>query len=153
MDKARKIYKKYDSSLKIIYLTAFLVYLVISAILNFIGLFPLFLLVIVLMVLILRKLTAIHDRRYISGIILDDLDAPLYREVISTSGIGAKNIFLEMESRFFAGDISDAVAIGEALYRNGSAAERHRYMSLPFLSKYDTICSQFCPQWLKSLHQ
>lgn len=136
MDKARKIYKKYDSSLKIIYLTAFLIYLVISAILNFIGLFPLFLLVIVLMVLILRKLTALHTRRHISGIILDGLDAPLYREVISTSGIGAKNIFLEMESRFFVGDISDAVAIGEALYRNGSALERHRYMSLPFLAQY-----------------
>ena len=136
MDKAQNIYKKYNSSLKIIYLTVFLVYLVISAILNFIGLFPLFLLVIVLMVLILRKLKAIHDRRHISGIILDDLDAPLYREVISTSGIGAKNIFLEMESRFFVGDISAAVAIGEALYRNGSATERHRYMSLPFLAQY-----------------
>ncbi len=136
MDQAQKIYKKYISSLRVIYLTAFFVYLAVSAILNFIGLFPLVILAAVAMVLMLRRLTAIHNRRHISGIILDGLDAPLYREVISTSGIGAKNIFLEMESRFFVGDISDAVAIGEVVYRNGSAAERHRYSVLPFLAQY-----------------
>ncbi len=136
MDKAVQVYKKYKSQVQVTCFIAFFLYLVISAILNFIGLFPLVIPAAVIVTLVYRKRVRSLVRKHIMGIMLDDLDAPLYREVITTSGIGAKNIFHIMESEFYVGNVRGAIAIGEAVYSNSSISEKYRYSTLAFLAQY-----------------
>lgn len=136
MDKAVQVYKKYKSQVQVNCFIAFFLYLVISAILNFIGLFPLVIPVAVIVTLVYRKRVRSLVRKHIMGIMLDDLDASLYREVITTSGIGAKNIFHIMESEFYVGNVRGAIAIGEAVYSNSLISEKYRYSALAFLGQY-----------------
>ena len=57
MDKAQQIYKKYTSNLTAIYLAGLFLYFVLSAILDYVGLFPLVILAGVSIAVILWKLT------------------------------------------------------------------------------------------------
>jgi len=63
MDKAQQIYKKYKSNLTAIYLAGLFLYFVLSAILDYIGLFPLVILAGVSIAVILWKLTIFKVRR------------------------------------------------------------------------------------------
>lgn len=136
MEKAQQIYKKYTSNLRAIYLAGLFVYFVLSAILNYIGLFPLVILVGVIIALILWKLTLFKFRKHILGIVLDDLDAPLYREVIRTAGLSAQNFYYAMDVEFYVGNIPGAIAIGEAIYKDSSLSPKHGYSTLAFLAQY-----------------
>ena len=136
MDKAQQIYKKYTGTVAMIRLSALFLYFVLAAVLNFIGLFPIVIPLAVVVAVIVRKLTLFKFRRHITGIILDDLDAPLYRDVIISSGLGEQNILFRMESEFFVGNISGAIAIGEAAYGNSSVSKKTRITSLAFLAQY-----------------
>ena len=136
MDKAQQIYKKYTGTVAMIRLSALFLYFVLAAVLNFIGLFPIVIPLAVVVAVIVRKLTLFKFRRHITGIILDDLDAPLYRDVITSSGLGEQNILFRMESEFFVGNISGAIAIGEAAYGNSSVSKKTRITSLAFLAQY-----------------
>lgn len=136
MDKAEQIYKKYKSQVQSVTLTAFFLYLILSAILDFAGLFPLVIPAAVIVTVISRKRVLSLARKHIMGVILDDLDAPLYREVITKSGIGAKNVLHLMESEFYVGNIRGAIALGEAVYANASLSAKLRYSALAFLAQY-----------------
>lgn len=136
MDKAEQIYKKYKLQVQSVTLTAFFLYLIISAILNFAGLFPLVIPAAVIVTVIARKRVLSLVRKHIFSVILDDLDAPLYREVITKSGIGAKNVLHLMESEFYVGNIRGAIALGEAVYTNASLSAKLRYSALAFLAQY-----------------
>lgn len=136
MDKAQQIYKKYTSTATAIRFAAFFLYLALCAILNFIGGFPLVFPLAAVVFVIVRKLTLFKFRQHITGIILDSLDAPLYRDVIFSSGIGEQNILLRMESEFFVGNISGAIALGEAVYKNGALPKKTRTSALAFLAQY-----------------
>ncbi len=136
MDKAQQIYKKYTGTVVTIRLSAVFLYLLLAAIMNFIGLFPIAIPLAVVLAVIARKLTLFKFRRHITSIIIDDLDAQLYREVITSSGIGATNILFLMESEFFVGNISGAIAIAEAAYENSSVPKKTRISSLAFLALY-----------------
>ena len=136
MDKAEQIYKKYKLQVQSVTLTAFFLYLIISAILDFAGLFPLVIPAAVIVTVIARKRVLSLVRKHIFSVILDDLDAPLYREVITKSGIGAKNVLHLMESEFYVGNIRGAIALGEAVYTNASLSAKLRYSALAFLAQY-----------------
>lgn len=136
MDKAKQIYKKYTGTVTTIRLAAFLLYFVLSAILSIIGLFPLVFPLVVVLCVIVRKLTFFKFRQHITGIIIDDLDASLYREVIISSGLGTKNILFAVESEFFAGNISGAIALAEAAYGNVAVSKKTKIYSLAFLAQY-----------------
>ena len=136
MDKAREIYKKYTGNVTTIRLAAFFLYLVISAILSYIGLFPLAIPTAVALAVVARKLSLVKFRQHITGVILDDLDAPLYRDVIISSGLCDQNILFRIESEFFVGNISGAIAIGEAVCGNGTIPEKTRIPALAFLAQY-----------------
>lgn len=136
MDKAQQIYKKYTSNIRAIYFAGLFVYFVLSAILNYIGLFPLVILVGVMIAVILWKLTLFKFRKHILGIVLDDLDAPLYREVIRTAGLSAQNFYYAMDVEFYVGNIRGAIAIGEAICKDSSLSPKHGYSTLAFLAQY-----------------
>ena len=136
MDKAQQIYKKYISNLRAIYLAAFFLYLVLSAILDYIGLSPLIILAGVSMAEIVRKLTLFKIRKNILGVVLDELDAPLYREVVRTAGFYARNFYYAMDAEFFVGNIPGAIAIGEAVCGDSALSKKHSYATLPFLAEY-----------------
>ncbi len=136
MDKAQQIYKKYISNLRAIYLAGLFVYFVLSAILNYIGLFPLVILVGVSIAVILWKLTLFKLRKNILGIVYDDLDAPLYREVLRTSGFSAQSFYYAMDGEFYVGNIPGAIAIGEAVCKDSTLSKKHGYSTLAFLAQY-----------------
>ena len=97
MDKAKQIYKKYTDNMRFITIIGYVLYLVLCLFLISALLFPLAVALVVPMLLILRKLKLIKFRKHILGVILDDLYAPLYREVIKSSGIGTRNIFWDIQ--------------------------------------------------------
>ncbi len=136
MDKAQQIYKKYTSNLTAIYLAGLFLYFVLSAILNYIGLFPLVILAGVSIAVILWKLTIFKVRKNILGVVIDDLDAPLYREVVRTAGLYAQNFYYAMDAEFYVGNIPGAIAIGEAVCRDSALSKKHGYATLPFLAQY-----------------
>ncbi|MBQ4139792.1 MAG: hypothetical protein IJD70_00505 [Clostridia bacterium] len=136
MDKAQQIYKKYKSNLTAIYLAGLFLYFVLSAILDYIGLFPLVILAGVSIAVILWKLTIFKVRKNILGVVIDDLDAPLYREVVRASGFYAQNLFYAMDAEFYVGNIPGAIAIGEAVCEDSTLFKKYGYAMLPFLAQY-----------------
>lgn len=136
MDKAQQIYNKYVSNLRAIYLGGLFLYFVLSAILNYIGLFPLVIVAGVSIAVILWKLTIFKVRKNILGVVIDDLDAPLYREVVRTAGFYAQNFYYAMDAEFYVGNIPGAIAIGEAVCGDSALSKKHGYATLPFLAEY-----------------
>ena len=101
MDRAQEIYKKYINNLRFIYLSIYLIFVVISAFLGSVLLFPLVIVLVIVTIFILHKLNIFKFRKHILSIILDDLDAPLYCEVIKQSKNGARNILWDIQSEFY----------------------------------------------------
>ena len=124
MDKAKQIYKKYTDNMRFITIIGYVLYLVLCLFLISALLFPLAVALVVPMLLILRKLKLIKFRKHILGVILDDLDAPLYREVIKSSGIGTRNIFWNIQSEFYIGNVRGAIELCEASLKAGAIKKK-----------------------------
>ena len=134
MDKAKQIYKKYTDNMRFITIIGYVLYLVLCLFLISALLFPLAVALVVPMLLILRKLKLIKFRKHILGVILDDLDAPLYREVIKSSGIGTRNIFWNIQSEFYIGNVRGAIELCEASLKAGAIKKRDLRAVLTFLA-------------------
>ena len=124
MDKAKQIYKKHTDNMRFITIIGYVLYLVLCLFLISALLFPLAVALVVPMLLILRKLKLIKFRNHILGVILDDLDAPLYREVIKSSGIGTRNIFWDIQSEFYVGNVRGAIELCEASLKAGAIKKK-----------------------------
>ena len=134
MDKAKQIYKKYTDNMRFITIIGYVLYLVLCLFLISALLFPLAVALVVPMLLILRKLKLIKFRKHILGVILDDLDAPLYREVIKSSGIGTRNIFWDIQSEFYIGNVRGAIDLSEASLKAGAIKKKDLRAVLTFLA-------------------
>lgn len=134
MDKAKQIYKKYTDNMRFITIIGYVLYLVLCLFLISALLFPLAVALVVPMLLILRKLKLIKFRKHILGVILDDLDAPLYREVIKSSGIGTRNIFWNIQSEFYIGNVRGAIDLCEASLKAGAIKKKDLRAVLTFLA-------------------
>ena len=134
MDKAKQIYKKYTDNMRFITIIGYVLYLVLCSFLISALLFPLAVALVEPMLLILRKLKLIKFRKHILGVILDDLDAPLYREVIKSSGIGTRNIFWNIQSEFYIGNVRGAIELCEASLKAGAIKKRDLRAVLTFLA-------------------
>lgn len=136
MDKAKQIYKKYTDNMRFITIIGYVLYLVLCLFLISALLFPLAVALVVPILLILRKLKLIKFRKHILGVILDDLDAPLYREVIKSSGIGTRNIFWDIQSEFYVGNVRGAIELCEASLTAGVIGKRDIRAALVFLAQF-----------------
>ena len=134
MDKAKQIYKKYTDNMRFITIIGYVLYLVLCLFLISALLFPLAVALVVPMLLILRKLKLIKFRKHILGVILDDLDAPLYREVIKSSGIGTRNIFWNIQSEFYIGNVRGSIDLCEASLKAGAIKKKDLRAVLTFLA-------------------
>ena len=135
MDKSRKIYKKYKDNLRFICVTGYVLYLVLCWFLISNLLFPLAVALVVPILVIVRKLQVIKFRKHILGIILDDLDAPLYREVIKSSDIGARNILWDIQAEFYCGNVCGAIELCEASLAARVIRKRDMRAALVFLAQ------------------
>jgi hypothetical protein len=88
------------------------------------------------MAVIVWKLTLFKSRKNILGVVLDELDAPLYHEVVRTAGFYAQNFYYAMDAEFFVGNIPGAIAIGEAVCYDSTLSKKHGYSTLAFLAQY-----------------
>ena len=134
MDKAKQIYKKYTDNMRFITIIGYVLYLVLCLFLISALLFPLAVALVVPILLILCKLKLIKFRKHILGVILDDLDAPLYREVIKSSGIGTRNIFWDIQSEFYIGNVRGAIDLSEASLKAGAIKKKDLRAVLTFLA-------------------
>ena len=134
MDKTKQIYKKHTDNMRFITIIGYVLYLVLCLFLISALLFPLAVALVVPMLLILRKLKLIKFRKHIRGVILDDLDAPLYREVIKSSGIGTRNIFWNIQSEFYIGNVRGAIELCEASLKAGAIKKKDLRAVLTFLA-------------------
>ena len=122
--------------MRFITIIGYVLYLVLCLFLISALLFPLAVALVVPMLLILRKLKLIKFRKHILGVILDDLDAPLYREVIKSSGIGTRNIFWDIQSEFYVGNVRGAIELCEASLTAGVIRKRDIRAALVFLAQF-----------------
>lgn len=136
MDRAQEIYKKYINNLRFIYLSLYLIFVVISAFLGSVLLSPLIIVLVIVTIFILHKLNIFKFRKHILSIILDDLDAPLYREVIKSSGIGTRNIIWDMQAEFYCGNVRGAIELCEASLSAGVIKKRDLRAALVFLAEF-----------------
>ena len=134
MDKARQIYKKYKDNIRFIYVIGLLLYLVIAMVLTSLLLYPIAVVLAVVWLFIIRKLYLIKFRKHILGVILDDLDAPLYREVIKESKFGARNIFWDIQSEFYVGNVRGAIDLSEASLKAGAIKKKDLRAVITFLA-------------------
>lgn len=137
MDKARQILKKYKSRLTIMSLAIFFIYIALAYILAWVIPVLVLLLYAVIYIVATRILTNILWRKYISGVLLDDVDAPLYRDVILAGRIGERNPMLAMESEFFVGNVTAALEIGNAVLKNEKFAKNNAHVILALLAEYN----------------
>jgi hypothetical protein len=102
----------------------------------------------------LIKVNGFWWRKYIANILLEDIDAELYREVVEVGGLEAKSPLLAMESRFFVGNVEGAISFGEDLLKIEAFAKKNAYFTLLLLAEYNFIigddaalasaCKRFC---------
>jgi hypothetical protein len=102
----------------------------------------------------LIKVNGFWWRKYIANILLEDIDAELYREVVEIGGLEATSPLLAMESRFFVGNVEGAISFGEDLLKIEAFAKKNAYFTLLLLAEYNFIigddaalasaCKRFC---------
>jgi hypothetical protein len=134
MDKAREIYKKYINNLRFIYLSLYLIFIAVSVFLVSVLLTPLVIVLVFVAIYILDKLNKYNFRNHILSVILDDLDAPLYREVIKQSNFGGRNILWDIQSEFYVGNVRGAIDYCEVSLKAGAIRKRDIRAALTFLA-------------------
>ena len=137
MDNVRQIINKYRSRLTATYIAVFIIYLVSAYILAWFASTFAYLILVLAYILVLRFLSNRIWRKYISGILMDDIDAPLYRDVIIASKVGEKNPLLTMESEFFVGNVTAAMQVGNAILKNEKLAKKYAPLTLLLMAEYN----------------
>lgn len=139
MDNVRQIINKYRSRLTATYIAVFIIYLVCTYMLAWFAPTLVYLILIPLLIFVLRILSNRIWRKYISGILMDDIDAPLYREVIIAGKVGEKNPLLTMESEFFVGNVTAAMQVGNAILKNEKLAKKHAPLTFLLMAEYNFL--------------
>ena len=140
MDNVRQIINKYRSRLTATYIATFIMDLVSIYILAWFLPTLVYLVIITpLMVFVFRILSNRLWRKYISGILMDDIDASLYREVIIAGKVGEKNPLLTMESEFFVGNVTAAMQVGNAILKNEKLAKKNAPLTLLLMAEYNFL--------------
>ena len=139
MDNVRQIINKYRSRLTATYIAVFIIYLVCTYMLAWFAPTLVYLILIPLLIFVLRILSNRIWRKYISGILMDDIDAPLYREVIIAGKVGEKNPLLTMESEFFVGNVTAAMQVGNAILKNEKLAKKNAPLTLLLMAEYNFL--------------
>ena len=103
--KADAIWKKYNSKIKLTNIVFFVVYFALVIVFFLLNFGWAILLLLAGLVFGLIKVNGFWWRKYIANILLEDIDAELYREVVEVGGLEAKSPLLAMESRFFVGNV------------------------------------------------
>ena len=137
MDNVRQIINKYKSRMTATYIAVFIIYLVSAYILAWFASTFAYLILVLAYILVLRFLSNRIWRKYISGILMDDIDAPLYRDVIIASKVGEKNPLLTMESEFFVGNVTAAMQVGNAILKNEKLAKKYAPLTLLLMAEYN----------------
>lgn len=137
MDNVRQIINKYKSRMAATYIAVFIIYLVSAYILAWFASTFAYLILVLAYILVLRFLSNRIWRKYISGILMDDIDAPLYRDVIIASKVGEKNPLLTMESEFFVGNVTAAMQVGNAILKNEKLAKKYAPLTLLLMAEYN----------------
>ena len=136
---AENIFKEYRSKLKRAYTIAWIVYFVLcAACFAFIDALSICLFI-ALLLIVGRIMNNYFWRKYIAVILLDDLDAPLYRDVVAAGQIAPKSPLVAMESEFFCGNVEGALSIGEALLKSKDFAKKNADLTLLLLAEYNFI--------------
>ncbi len=139
MDNTRQILNKYKSSLTATYIATFILYLVSVYIFAWFAPTLVYFVLVPLYIFVLRILSNRIWRKYISGILMDDIDAPLYREVVIAGKIGERNPLFTMESEFFVGNVTAAMQVGNAILKNEKLAKKHAPLTLLLMAEYNFL--------------
>lgn len=152
--KADAIWKKYNSKIKLTNIVFFVVYFALVIVFFLLNFGWAILLLLAGLVFGLIKVNGFWWRKYIANILLEDIDAELYREVVEVGGLEAKSPLLAMESRFFVGNVEGAISFGEDLLKIEAFAKKNAHMTLLLLAEYNFIigddaalasaCKRFC---------
>ena len=137
--KAEAIWKKYNSKIKLTNLVFFVVYFALVIVFFLLNFGWAILLLLAGLVFGLIKVNGFWWRKYIANILLEDIDAELYREVVELGGLEAKSPLLAMESRFFVGNVEGAISFGEDLLKIEAFAKKNAHMTLLLLAEYNFI--------------
>jgi hypothetical protein len=152
--KADAIWKKYNSKIKLTNIVFFVVYFALVIVFFLLNFGWAILLLLAGLVFGLIKVNGFWWRKYIANILLEDIDAELYREVVEVGGLEAKSPLLAMESRFFVGNVEGAISFGEDLLKIEAFAKKNAHFTLLLLAEYNFIigddaalasaCKRFC---------
>jgi hypothetical protein len=152
--KADAIWKKYNSKIKLTNIVFFVVYFALVIVFFLLNFGWAILLLLAGLVFGLIKVNGFWWRKYIANILLEDIDAELYREVVELGGLEAKSPLLAMESRFFVGNVEGAISFGEDLLKIEAFAKKNAHFTLLLLAEYNFIigddaalasaCKRFC---------
>ena len=152
--KADAIWKKYNSKIKLTNIVFFVVYFALVVVFFLLNFGWAILLLLAGLVFGLIKVNGFWWRKYIANILLEDIDAELYREVVEVGGLEAKSPLLAMESRFFVGNVEGAISFGEDLLKIEAFAKKNAYFTLLLLAEYNfiigddaalaSVCKRFC---------
>ena len=137
--KADAIWKKYNSKIKLTNIVFFVVYFALVIVFFLLNFGWAILLLLAGLVFGLIKVNGFWWRKYIANIVLEDIDAELYREVVEVGGLEAKSPLLAMESRFFVGNVEGAISFGEDLLKIEAFAKKNAHMTLLLLAEYNFI--------------
>ena len=137
--KADAIWKKYNSKIKLTNIVFFVVYFALVIVFFLLNFGWAILLLLAGLVFGLIKVNGFWWRKYIANILLEDIDAELYREVVELGGLEAKSPLLAMESRFFVGNVEGAISFGEDLLKIEAFAKKNAHMTLLLLAEYNFI--------------
>ncbi len=139
MDSARQILNKYKARLTAMMIVAIIIYVVSAYILAWFA--PIFSQFILSIVYIFGYRIVVNRiwRKHISGILMDDIDAPLYREVVIAGKIGEKNPLFTMESEFFVGNVTAAMQVGNAILKNEKLAKKYAPLTLLLMAEYNFL--------------
>lgn len=152
--KADAIWKKYNSKIKLTNIVFFVVYFALVIVFFLLNFGWAILLLLAGLVFGLIKVNGFWWRKYIANILLEDIDAELYREVVEVGGLEANSPLLAMESRFFVGNVEGAISFGEDLLKIEAFAKKNAHITLLLLAEYNFIigddaalasaCKRFC---------
>jgi hypothetical protein len=137
--KADAIWKKYNSKIKLTNIVFFVVYFALVIVFFLLNFGWAILLSLAGLVFGLIKVNGFWWRKYIANILLEDIDAELYREVVEIGGLEATSPLLAMESRFFVGNVEGAISFGEDLLKIEAFAKKNAHFTLLLLAEYNFI--------------
>ena len=125
MDNAQQILKKYKSRVTVCSLAVFFIHMVIAYTLSYVAPTFALLILVFLYVFAIRVLNNYFWRKYISGILLNDVDAHFYRDIVIAGKFGERNPLFTMESEFFVGNVTAAMQVGNAILKNEKLAKKY----------------------------